>query len=142
MDALRFQRWNDWKEMWESRGADEPITVNFESLIFYEKRLLQRVYEEVDAFLSTPPEDLLAAGLPLKLGFLFHGPPGTGKTHLVRHIAARYGLDINSVDMNSGQMNNTSLSLCVNMASGSEARNQTHAHLSASRLVCRVSMGR
>ena len=49
---------------------------------------------QVGAFLSTPNEVLLNAGLPLKLGFLFHGPPGTGKTHLVRYIAAKYSLDI------------------------------------------------
>ena len=57
--------------MWESRGADEPITTNFSSLVFYEERLLHRVYEEVEAFLSTPATDLLASGLPLKLGFPF-----------------------------------------------------------------------
>ena len=37
--VLRFQRWNSWKEMWESRGADEPITTNFSSLVFYEQRV-------------------------------------------------------------------------------------------------------
>lgn len=116
--AIRFQRWNDWKEMWESRGADEPITTNFSANSFYDERLLERVYEEVEAFLRTPSELLLAAGLPLKLGFLFHGPPGTGKTHLVRHLAARYSLDIDIVDMNSGNMNNASLMQCVNIAAG------------------------
>lgn len=54
--------------MWESRGADEPITTNFSSLVFYEQRLLHRVYEEVESFLATPSADLLAAGLPLKIG--------------------------------------------------------------------------
>ena len=44
-----MRRWNTWKEMWESRGADEPITTNFSSLAFYEERLLHRVYEEVSA---------------------------------------------------------------------------------------------
>lgn len=116
--VLRFQRWNSWKEMWESRGADEPITTNFSSLVFYEERLISRVYEEVEAFLATPPSELLTSGLPLKLGFLFHGPPGTGKTHLVRHLAARYGLDIDIIDMNSGNMSNESLLQCFNMAAG------------------------
>ena len=116
--VLRFQRWNSWKEMWESRGADEPITTNFSSLVFYEERLLSRVYEEVEALLATPSSELLTSGLPLKLGFLFHGPLGTGKTHLVRHLAARYGLDIDIIDMNSGDMNNECLFQCFNRAAG------------------------
>ncbi|EOD13834.1 hypothetical protein EMIHUDRAFT_212353 [Emiliania huxleyi CCMP1516] len=111
--VLRFQRreWNSWKEMWESRGADEPITTNFSSLVFYEQRLLHRVYEEVESFLATPSADLLAAGLPLKIG-----PPS--RRAPVRHLAARYALDINIIDMNSGQMNNESLLQCFNMAAG------------------------
>merc|ERR1719399_1763337 len=72
----------------------------------------------MEGFLATPAEALLAAGLPLKLGFLLHGPPGTGKTHMVRHIAARYDLDIDIIDMNSGNMNNNALMQAVNMASG------------------------
>ena len=37
------------------------------------------VYAQVEAFLSTPSEALLATGLPLKLGLLLHGPPGTSR---------------------------------------------------------------
>ena len=36
----------------------------------------------------------------------------------MRHLAARYALDINIIDMNSGQMNNESLLQCFNMAAG------------------------
>jgi len=67
--------------MWESRGADEPITTNFSSLVFYEQRLLHRVYEEVESFLATPSADLLAAGLPLKIGPPSRrAPVGDGRT--------------------------------------------------------------
>ena len=134
--ALRFQRWNDWKEMWESRGADEPITTNFESLVFYEERLLRRVYEEVEGFLATPRDELLAAGMPLKLGFLFHGPPGTGKTHLVRHLAARYGLDIDIVDMNSGNM---CVCVCVCVCTGPRTGGPVTCACGSSRQVQHVS---
>ncbi|WP_299055707.1 ATP-binding protein [uncultured Nocardioides sp.] len=34
-------------------------------------------------------ERLLAAGQHLKRGILLHGPPGTGKTHTVRHLVGR-----------------------------------------------------
>ena len=37
------------------------------------------VHTQVEAFLSTPSEALLATGLPLKLGLLLHGPPGTSR---------------------------------------------------------------
>lgn len=33
-------------------------------------------------------ERLKALGLPIKKGLLFHGPPGTGKTHTVHYLAA------------------------------------------------------
>ena len=37
---------------------------------------------------------------------------------MVRHLAAKYDLDIDIIDMNSGSMNNESLLQCFNMAAG------------------------
>ena len=97
MDCIRFQEWHDWKEMWESTSPDECIASNFKTLAFYPSDVLV-VEREVEHFLAEPNENLLRAGLPLKLGFLLlHGPPGTGKTNLVRCIAAKYSLTINIV---------------------------------------------
>lgn len=43
-------------------------------------------------------------GIPWRRGYLLHGPPGTGKTSVVRHIARTFGLNIYSVG-SSGYMN-------------------------------------
>ncbi|KQV66614.1 hypothetical protein ASC70_12330 [Caulobacter sp. Root343] len=42
--------------------------------------------------LSTPPEELALVGVKARLRGIFDGPPGTGKTTLMHHIAARLGL--------------------------------------------------
>merc|ERR1719326_1205271 len=118
MDCIRFQEWHGWKEMWESTSPDECIAPNFKTLAFYPSDVLEVVDREVERFLTEPNENLLRAGLPLKLGFLFHGPPGTGKTNLVRYLAAKYRLEINIVDCNSGHMDNSQLLHAVVSASG------------------------
>jgi len=118
MNCIRFQEWHGWKEMWESTSPDECIAPNFQTLAFYPPDVLEVVEREVDRFLSEPNENLLRAGLPLKLGFLLYGPPGTGKTNLVRYIAAKYRLTINIVDCNSGNMDNNQLLHAVVSASG------------------------
>lgn len=118
LDCIRFQEWHGWKQMWESESPDERIAPTFKTLAFYPKELLTSVEAEVEHFLKTPSEILLRAGLPLKLGFLFHGPPGTGKTNLVRYLAAKYRLPINIVDCNSGHMDNLQLLHAVVNADG------------------------
>jgi len=118
LDCIRFHEWHGWKEMWESTVPDECIAPNFKTLAFYPSDVLEVVEKECDQFLREPNEHLLRAGLPLKLGFLFHGPPGTGKTNLVRYLAAKYRLTINVVDCNSGNMDNNQLLRSVVSASG------------------------
>lgn len=67
-------------------SASAAITAEREGLI-----LPDEVWQEVDVFLSsaTSRRDLLKAlGLGTNRGMLIAGPPGVGKTHLVRVIAA------------------------------------------------------
>jgi hypothetical protein len=40
-----------------------------------------------------------AKGLPYKRGYLLHGPPGTGKTSIIKAIASFYGMDIFVINM-------------------------------------------
>lgn len=46
-------------------------------------------------------------GVPYHRGYLFHGPPGTGKTSLVSAIAERYGMSIYAINL--AQFNDRSL---------------------------------
>lgn len=45
-------------------------------------------------------------GIPYKRGYLLHGPPGTGKTSIVKALAIEYGLPVFSVDMSTIKDNN------------------------------------
>ena len=43
-------------------------------------------------------------GIPYRRGYLFHGPPGTGKTSLVAAVASELGLPIYVVSLASGRL--------------------------------------
>ena len=61
---------------------------------------------EVDAKFSLILDEFMSnkswyreRGIAYKVGMLLSGPPGTGKTNLVRHLAIRYDMDIFSLNL-------------------------------------------
>lgn len=54
----------------------------------------------VDRFLNDD-EFYAKNGLPVKEVFFLHGPPGTGKSSLVRHFSSKYNVDVLIVDPKS-----------------------------------------
>lgn len=74
---------------------------NFDTVFFPEK---DRVMKLVDDFLFHRGR-FAVEGFPYKLGFLLHGPPGSGKTTFVKALAAYTGRHIISVPLHSVETN-------------------------------------
>ena len=51
------------------------------------------------------PADAAAHGIPWRRGYLFYGPPGSGKTSLVTALAGRLHKSIYVVNLSSPAMN-------------------------------------
>jgi mitochondrial chaperone BCS1 len=54
----------------------------------------------------------LRLGIPYHRGYLFHGPPGTGKTSLVSALAAHFGLSIYTINL--AEFNDRTLMAAIN----------------------------
>jgi chaperone BCS1 len=76
-----------------SRLPDRP-----ESTIFSPWK--GQIMADVERFLKAEAR-YVAQGIPYHRGYLFHGPPGTGKTSMVHALASRFRLDIFYLPLNN-----------------------------------------
>lgn len=53
-------------------------------------------------------------GIPCRRGYLFHGPPGTGKSSLAAAIAGHFQTDLYTLSMNESGLNDNTLLILLN----------------------------
>ncbi|KFZ15974.1 hypothetical protein V501_02474 [Pseudogymnoascus sp. VKM F-4519 (FW-2642)] len=79
----------------------------------------KRIVKDMEDYLNS--SDMYAAsGVPYRRGYLFHGPPGTGKTSFIRALAGHLKADICILSLSSSDLNDElALLLVSNMPTGS-----------------------
>ncbi len=82
----------------------------------------KELYEDVRKFLQAEAY-YAKKGLPWKRGYFLHGPPGTGKTSLIKAIANEFNLDIFSVDMECIQNDSELIALTSMMTQMKKGKN-------------------
>ncbi|KAF4456263.1 hypothetical protein F53441_1557 [Fusarium austroafricanum] len=80
------------------------------STIILEEHLKHALIKDLRRYLEPQTKHWYAnRGIPYRRGYLFAGPPGTGKTSLTLAAAGLLGLDIYMVNLNSPRLNEDSL---------------------------------
>ncbi|KAI2471888.1 P-loop containing nucleoside triphosphate hydrolase protein [Annulohypoxylon bovei var. microspora] len=78
--------------------ANRPVR-DISTVVLDEKQKLQ-VLADINEYLHPEtPRWYANRGIPLRRGYLFHGPPGTGKTSLSFALAGIFGLDIHVISL-------------------------------------------
>ncbi|WP_328856873.1 AAA family ATPase [Williamsia herbipolensis] len=68
--------------------------------VVLDRGIKESVSADMGRFLGSE-SDYVERGLPWHRGYLLHGPPGTGKTSLIKGLAAEHGLDIYYLSVSS-----------------------------------------
>ncbi|KOS17192.1 putative mitochondrial chaperone [Escovopsis weberi] len=94
--------------MWQqvARRPSRPM-----STVVLDLKEKQGVMEDVNEYLHPgTPRWYACRGIPLRRGYLFHGPPGTGKTSFSFALAGVFGIDIYVISLQDANITEEDLS--------------------------------
>ncbi|OBS21681.1 hypothetical protein FPOA_08017 [Fusarium poae] len=84
----RRDSWSMWQQV--ARRPIRPM-----STVILENHEKHEVLRDINEYLHpATPKWYASRGIPLRRGYLFHGPPGTGKTSFSFALAGVFGIDI------------------------------------------------
>lgn len=82
--------------------------------ITFDQNVKLDLLTDVQSFLQPGQESWYAArGIPYRRGYLFHGPPGCGKTSLAHSLAGTFGLSIYALDLSRSNFQEADLALFI-----------------------------
>jgi hypothetical protein len=96
------------------RLADQPY--DWDQLVL-PSAVLDVVRNDFETFLGGGRSWFIENRVPYKRGYLFWGPPGNGKTSIIRIMAARRDIRSFSIDFSNEQLGNGALTLLFELAS-------------------------
>ncbi|TGJ78476.1 hypothetical protein E0Z10_g10286 [Xylaria hypoxylon] len=84
---------NNWQQV-----ANRPVR-DMKTVVLDQQQKLQVLADMNEYLHPETPHWYANRGIPLRRGYLFHGPPGTGKTSLSFALAGVFGLDIHVISL-------------------------------------------
>ncbi|KAI1313143.1 BCS1 N terminal-domain-containing protein [Xylaria venustula] len=84
---------NNWQQV-----ANRPVR-DMKTVVLDQHQKLQVLADMNEYLHPETPRWYANRGIPLRRGYLFHGPPGTGKTSLSFALAGVFGLDIHVISL-------------------------------------------
>jgi len=83
--------------------------------VVLDKEQKEALVADINEFLSpASPQWYATRGIPYRRGYLFHGPPGTGKSSLSFALAGLFGLDIHVISLLESTMTEADLNHMFN----------------------------